>query len=754
MSDDARRPTLPGGRNPWLLLLPAFGALLVGAIWALTLVQLNATERALLAAALHDTESFASAFEQSTRRTIRDADRTTLVVQNEFESSGTVDLPRMIRKGLIDTGGGVRISVVDAGGSVVAATSPAPAANLADREFLLKHAAQETGTLAINRPFADPATGKPMVAFTRRINHGDGTFAGIVMLTVPPDYFTDFYQETDLGTSGFLGVLGTDGVYRGRRAGHEPASAPDASTSPLFAKVREHPVGSYESASVIDGVARLVAYRKLEDYPLIITAAQAKEEVLADHQVTRRIYLSIATASSIVIALFFGIVTALARRLQRQRREVTAERGFLRALVENLPFGVSVRRVDDGNSSTYLLWNEASEILFGIPAEQVLGKSVAELVPGVPGARIEELDRELLASPMVQEAVEATDLPGKGRRTLRRITAPIFDADDRVRYLLSIVSDITDEQIRADESRLASKVFESTADGIVVTDATDHVIMVNSALTRLTGFSPGELVGKRLADSPFRPIDPAESDARMERLHRDGFVTGEVQRIRRDGTPLFLWVTATCVQDETGRIINYIRVFTDISPLKDSQRKLEQLASFDTLTGLPNRRLLRDRLEQALRRSARSGRGMALLFIDLDGFKEVNDTLGHDVGDDLLKEVAILLQRCIRASDSVGRVGGDEFAIVIEDAVLPPDAIRVAKRIVDSLAVPVIVGSHRIQTGASIGIAMCPTDGTDITTLLKNADIAMYRAKRNGRHRYECYSEPPTTAEDIAASQS
>ena len=229
----------------------------------------------------------------------------------------------------------------------------------------------------------------------------------------------------------------------------------------------------------------------------------------------------------------------------------------------------------------------------------------------------------------------------------------------------------------------------------------------------------------------------------MERQLRDGFVTAEVPRIRKDGTPLSLWVTASCVHNADGTIRNFVRVFTDISLLKETQRKLEQLASFDTLTGLPNRRLLHDRLEQTLRRTQRSNDGMAVMFIDLDGFKNVNDTYGHAVGDLLLREVASRLQKCIRSSDSVGRLGGDEFGIVLEGARLPAEAAQIGERIVAAMAEPIVVEGHRLTVAASIGIAIYPDDGTDAATLLRNADAAMYAAKQAGRNRFRFFSRRP-----------
>jgi len=743
LKHDVPRPAFLSRRMRPLLAIPAFGMLLVAAVWTATLLQLAASERAVVAAALRDTENFVAAYEQYVRRAIKDADRTALLVKREFERDGVLNLPELVAAGLVESGDLAVVSITDAAGVVVASSQPSERpVSVADRDYFRLHAAQDTGRLEISKPAVGRATGRTVIPLTRRMNHRDGTFAGTVLLAVTPDYFTDFYQEGELGNHGALGIIGLDGAFRARRVGRESASAPEAGSAQLLAQVQLAAEGSYEGVSPIDGTPRLIAYRKVADYPFIVMAAQAMDEVLAEFQRSRNQYLLIATAASAVILAFFAAVTALALRLQRNRADLKTQRGFLQTLVHNLPIGVAVRSMKAADHGRYVLWNESNEVLFGVKAERALGKAAAEVMPGDLAASIEEWDRELLASPMVQEAMKSVYVPGRGPRIIRDIRAPIFGADGAVEYLMSIATDVTDDQARADELRLASKVFETTADGIMLTDSDDRVIMVNSGFSRLTGYGPDEIVGRTLAESAFRPTDPAESEVRMARLHREGFVTDEVQRFRRDGTPLFLWVTATCVRDAAGAIVNYVRVFSDISPLKEAQRKLEQLASIDALTGLPNRRLLDDRLEQALRRSLRAGGDAALLFIDVDDLKEVNDTCGHDVGDLLLKEIAGRLRECVRASDSVGRYGGDEFVVVLEDGARAMDALTVCQRIVAALAAPAMVGGHRVSRAASIGIALYPQDGTDGATLLKNADVAMYEAKKAGGNRFVVFARP------------
>jgi len=734
--------------NRWLWALPAFGLLLIAAAWAATWLQLQSTQRALIAEVTHDTESLAAEFEEYTRRAIKDADRTALVVKREFELRDTLDLPGLVRAGIVEGNENVLVIVANLMGDVIARSQPTAPFNIADREYFRLHAHHDTGVLDISKPVAGRLSGRSTILLSRRLNHRDGSFAGIVLVSVTARYFMAFYQEGELGTEGSLGLLGLDGIYRARSVGGEATTVSDQSGPTLAARAQINPAGHYESRGDFDHVTRIVAYRKLTDYPFIVTAAKATDEALVGFHRNRTNYLIAVTAATVAIVAFFAIVTILAIRLQRHRGELRVQRRFLETLFDNVPSGITVRSMQQRTLGQYMLWNESNTLIFGTRPEDALGRTVQDVMPAAYAAHIVDLDRQLLASPMVQDVEQVRDMPGKGRRIYHLIRAPIFGADGQVDYIMTSATDITEERARTDELSLASKVFETTADGIMLCDADDRVVMVNAAFSKLTGYTAQEIVGMTLTESPFRPIDVAESMVRAERLHREGFVTGEVPRFRKDGTPLSLWITASCVRNADNSIRNYVRVFTDISLLKEAQRKLEQLASVDTLTGLPNRRLVLDRLEQALLRAQRHRVSTAFLFVDLDGFKEVNDTLGHDIGDLLLREVARRLATCIRASDTLGRYGGDEFAIVLEDAALPGDAILVARRIVAALAVPFMLDGHHVRTTASIGIAVYPREGEDAMTLIKNADVAMYAAKRGGRNRFEFFAD---ASEPLAA---
>ena len=735
-------------RNRPLLLIPAFGLLLVAALWSAVLYQLAREERSELATEMRATEALAALFEEHTLGSIRDADRTLLVIKYQIEHSGGVDLRKMTENRLISYDRYILINVLDRNGATLASSYAFdPALRFTDREYFRAHAAGDSDALDISEPLIGKQTGRPSILLTRRLNAPDGSFNGVVAIAVSPAYFTNFYQESILGDHGILALLGTDGVLRARRSGKDETVPPGVVNAPPLVLSKVNPTGSYRSASVVDGVDRLLAYRRLADYPLLVISARSIDEVLADFGRRRQAYLTVTTALTTVILLFFAGVTFLAIRLKRTEKDLQQGKAFLQTLVDNIPVGITVRKLRLPHDGKFVVWNDANRKLFDIPRDVAVGRSIAEVMPPETAALIDEWDRAMLASPMVQEVVETAAMADGGQRILHRVRAPIFAEDDSVDCVITVTKDITREQAAADKLRLASQVFETTADGIVLSDADDRVIMLNSAFTRLTGFTEVDMLGEPLWESPFRPLDPIESAARMEKLHRDGFVTGEVARLHKDGHELTLWVTATSVRGDGGKILNYVRVFTDISLLKDARRKLEQLANVDVLTGLPNRRLFLDRIEQALLRASRAGSSFALLFLDLDGFKPINDAHGHEIGDLLLKEVSRRLQECIRASDSLCRLGGDEFTIVIENARLPEHAMRVGNRILQALSTAIVIRDIPLGIGISIGIALYPGDGSDTTALLSHADIAMYRAKSAGGNRLETFR---STAADVA----
>ncbi|MFZ5586688.1 MAG: PAS domain S-box protein [Thermodesulfobacteriota bacterium] len=330
--------------------------------------------------------------------------------------------------------------------------------------------------------------------------------------------------------------------------------------------------------------------------------------------------------------------------------------------------------------------------------------------------------------------------PGGEERVVFQQAEVEQDAQGVPVKLVGAVQDITQRRRSEEQMRLLARVFEHTVEGIVVTDALGRIQMVNRAFTQITGYSSVEAVGQdpRMLNSHRHP---AEFFAQMWRdLTDKGHWQGEIWNRRKNGEAYPEWLTITAIKDAQGRTAHYVGVFHDITEAKRSQEQISYQAYHDALTGLPNRQLFNDRLKVALAQAQRRGRGLAVLFLDLDNFKHINDSLGHAMGDLLLVEAARRLVRWVRDEDTVARLGGDEF-IMLLSAVGEPDAAgQVADRILESLSEPMQVGGQELYITASIGITLYPYDGGDPQTLVANADLAMYRAKSDGRNNYKLFT--------------
>ena len=332
-----------------------------------------------------------------------------------------------------------------------------------------------------------------------------------------------------------------------------------------------------------------------------------------------------------------------------------------------------------------------------------------------------------------------------GNFTLASRSDHVFDNAPTVRRLTDIAGRICVAEERAmdhEQLRLLQAALSAAANGVFITDQNGRIEWLNAAFVTITGYSEAEALG---ASPRLLRIGKGDSSFFAEMLQSiaEGQAwSGETSEQRKDGTQITLRQTITAIRDESGEARHFISILEDVTITRAAEESVMRLAHYDHLTNLPNRALFNDRLHNAVARANRSKDVMALMFLDLDHFKAVNDTHGHDVGDLLLQQVAQRLQACVRASDTLARLAGDEFTILLPSVAAREDVIVVAEKIVAAFASPFNLGNITLDSGVSVGIALFPTDAADAAPLLKHADTAMYVAKRGGRNGYAFYGDP------------
>ncbi|QEL55693.1 PAS domain S-box protein [Chromobacterium paludis] len=300
-------------------------------------------------------------------------------------------------------------------------------------------------------------------------------------------------------------------------------------------------------------------------------------------------------------------------------------------------------------------------------------------------------------------------------------------------------TDITERKVFEQAQKEAAAVFASSYEGILMVSPDGFITKVNQAFTRITGYSAEDVVGRKpsILSSGQQPESFYEELWRS--LHGHDFWRGELWNRRKNGELYAELLSISVVRDEHGEVQHYIGIFSDITQLKQHEAELDRVAHFDPLTGVPNRRLLSDRLRQAIVRASRSGKSCAVCFLDLDGFKTVNDQYGHEMGDQLLIGVSSHLKSVLRGGDTLARLGGDEFVVLLSDIEAADECVLVLDRILEAVAQPVAIGSAAISVTASVGVSLYPQDNADPDTLLRHADQAMYVAKESGKNRYQLF---------------
>jgi diguanylate cyclase (GGDEF)-like protein/PAS domain S-box-containing protein len=601
-------------------------AVIWGSTWSLIRVERSTAARA----AATSTLELADTYEAQMVRALREIDQTLRFVKFAYESQGDVDLEALKAKGLLPPDLIFIVSITDPQGRVVTSTRPPESMDVGGQPFFQQQRGGEGVSISV--PLPSRTANESHVYFSRALRNWNGTFAGVVMVSVAGSYFTSGYESSRLGDQGLLAMLGSDGIFRvlrsgdnvsyGGRTGYRVPMGPD--DAPPAAAVNDW-----------DGRARFTVARNVFEFPVTVLVGLDEEEQLAPIKARAQTYLWRAAGASIALILLLTVL---------------------------------------GRSS----WQ-------------------------VTQTRVE-------ANRKLQEEV-----------TIRRLAQAALN--------------------------LRNRAIESSVNAILILDSSRDeypIEYVNPAFERITGFSSEEALGR---DGSFLLGEEIEQAGVNEirkalREKREGHAV--LRNYRKDGSPFWNEFYLAPVRNDEGIVTHFVGVMNDVTEAKTYEEQLAHQANYDGLTGLANRNLLQDRLQQSIAAARRTGGSVAAIFLDLDNFKVVNDSLGHNVGDEMLRVVAARLRSSVRESDTVARLGGDEFVVLFsgrgEPGVIESDITALAVKLLGQVAQPVMLGERPVLPTCSMGVSVYPQDGEDGGTLLKHADAAMYRAKELGRNRFQFFT--------------
>ena len=419
---------------------------------------------------------------------------------------------------------------------------------------------------------------------------------------------------------------------------------------------------------------------------------------------------------------------------------------WLYRFVAAIELSPSVAVHSQDRSGTVRFWNQACVALTGISASKAIGQSFVKLVRHI--GQESEFEEVIASVWRTGEAVKAREWHVElrdGRRLWLHSSHFPVPADGKgeedVRQVFCMEVDVTARKELEESLRQAGRVFDHARDAILLVDREHRVLAANRAYTELTGYPAEDVIGVELPSLRLGVQDRSFCDRLRDHIDSQGHWEGELWGMRRDGSTIPIRAVMSAITDQDGEPSSYMLMLSDISERQRAVEQARHQAEHDALTGLPNRTLFMDRLEQALAAVARQHRQFALMFIDLDHFKAVNDNHGHEAGDAVLQEVARRLRRCVRRVDTVSRLGGDEFVVLLADIGGVDQAAHVAATIMQSVARPIEAEVGPLSLSVSIGIAICPSDGEDPKTLLRHADVAMYHAKESGRSEFHFFSQ-------------
>ncbi len=431
----------------------------------------------------------------------------------------------------------------------------------------------------------------------------------------------------------------------------------------------------------------------------------------------------------------------LRRLVEEQSGKLRQSEELLRTLIEAIPDAIQFK---DGEGR-WMEFNQSARQVFGLTELDCRGKTDRELAemadPDYRTAmlRCHETDERAWRADGVTRVAEIIPVPDGRELHFDVIKKPLFFTEGRRKGLVIIGRDITELKQAEAGLRVTASVFDNSQEAIVITNADNIIVDVNPAFTQITGYDRDEVLGRNPRMLSSGRQDEAFYAGMWAALKHDKAWRGEIWNRRKNGEIYAELLSISVICDDAGRVQRYVAVFSDITYFKEHEAELSHVANYDALTGIPNRRLLADRLAQAIAYAQRNGKLLAICYIDLDGFKVVNDRYGHETGDLLLVDITFRLQEVLRAGDTLARLGGDEFVVLFNDLAQETECYQVLDRIMQTIAAPMQIDGNLVAVSASIGVTFYPADDEDGDTLLRHADQAMYTAKQSGKNRYHLY---------------
>jgi diguanylate cyclase (GGDEF)-like protein/PAS domain S-box-containing protein len=617
-----------------------------------------------------------------------------------------------------------------------------------NKEFFTVHAQARDQGLYIGGPEFDQTSGQRFFFISRRIETPSGHFIGVVAAKVDATRLAQTFQNARFSNGVVIMLAHRDGHVISHVPSFKETFAKDLSKSALFKELKNGKEGSFQATSTVDRQARIYSFRALDDMPLVVGVGV--KDLAWESSISSNLAIGGGGVLLMLAIMLLSTQFALhsyAKVEERQKRyrrlydsshateaKLAESEKRLRLIADNLP--VIIAYVDSDERYTFA--NKKFENVFGIAHASIAGRHAIDVV----GEETYTKSRKYMDAALNGETVYFERNVTRGNKRVWDAVSyiPDRDKDGQVIGYFSMVEDITERKKSEESKLLHTLVFEHTSEGMIITDLSGAIISVNPAFSKLSGYDVNDVIGKHLSDLASTRHDKDFFEDIRKCIAQCGQWKGEVWNQHKNGEQYLISITFNTVCNQEGVPFRRIALFSDITKKKANDELIWKQANFDALTGLPNRRMFHDRLRIEMKKSDRSGMAMGLIFIDLDHFKEINDTLGHDLGDALLKETAQRLTMSVRGTDTVARLGGDEFTVILSELNEPNDVTRIAQEILKRMEEPFKLGDNKAYISASIGATLYPNDGATVEALLKNADQAMYAAKQQGRNRFNYFA--------------